>query len=100
MKKIYLIMCVLGIAFPYYHLINFLYENQCSMNGFWTEIFSSHPISMISMDLTIAATSFLFYILHQYKTKKINPTKYLISLFLVGFSLALPLYLYDRHNCK
>jgi hypothetical protein len=55
---------------------------------------------MISMDLTVAATSFLIFILHQYKTKKINPTKYLISLFLVGFSLALPLYLYDTHQSK
>ena len=100
MKKIYLIMCFIGIAFPYYHLINFLIENQWSMDGFWAEIFSSHPISMISMDLTIAATSFLVFILHQYKTKKINPTKYLISLFLVGFSLALPLYLYDTHQIK
>ncbi len=100
MKKIYLVMCFLGITFPYYHLINFLYDNQWSMNGFLAEIFSSHPISMISMDLTVAATSFLFYILHQYKTKKINPTKYLISLFVVGFSLALPLYLYDTHQNK
>tara|TARA_B100000780_G_scaffold134788_1_gene94457 strand:- start:5454 stop:5756 length:303 start_codon:yes stop_codon:yes gene_type:complete len=100
MKKIYLLMCILGIVFPYYHLINFLSQNEWSMNGFWGEIFSSHPISMISMDLTVAATTFLIFIIHRYKTKKINPTKYLISLFLVGFSLALPLYLYDNHVNK
>ncbi len=100
MKKVYLVMCLLGIALPYYHLINFLSQNQWSMNGFWAEIFSSHPISMISMDLTVAASSFLIFIIYQYKTKKINPTKYLISLFLVGFSLALPLYLYDNHDRK
>lgn len=100
MKKIYLLMCILGIVFPYYHLINFLSQNEWSMNGFWGEIFSSHPISMISMDLTVAATTFLIFIIHRYKTKKINPTKYLISLFLVGFSLALPLYLYDNHDKK
>jgi len=93
-------MCILGIVFPYYHLINFLSQNEWSMNGFWGEIFSSHPISMISMDLTVAATTFLIFIIHRYKTKKINPTKYLISLFLVGFSLALPLYLYDNHVNK
>ena len=29
------------------------------MNGFWSEIFSSHPVSMISMDLTVAATTFV-----------------------------------------
>ena len=100
MKKIYLIMCILGVIFPYYHLINFLSQNNWSMNGFWSEIFSSHPISMISMDLTIAATSFLIFIIYNYKSKKLNPTKYLISLFLVGFSLALPLYLYDSHKSE
>ena len=93
-------MCILGVIFPYYHLINFLSQNNWSMNGFWSEIFSSHPISMISMDLTIAATSFLIFIIYNYKSKKLNPTKYLISLFLVGFSLALPLYLYDSHKSE
>lgn len=48
-------MCVLGIALPYYHLMKFLNQNQWSMNGFWDEIFySSHPVSMISMDLSVA----------------------------------------------
>ncbi len=93
-------MCILGVIFPYYHLINFLSQNNWSMDGFWSEIFSSHPISMISMDLTIAATSFLIFIIYNYKSKKLNPTKYLISLFLVGFSLALPLYLYDSHKSE
>jgi len=75
MKKIYLIMCLLGIAFPYYHLILFLSSNDWSMSGFWTEMFSSHPNSMISMDLIVAATAFLIFLIHQFKTKKINPAK-------------------------
>ncbi len=98
MKKIYLIMCILGIALPYYHLILFLSLNDWSMSGFWTEMFSSHPNSMISMDLIVSATAFLIFLLHQSKTKKINPTKYLFCLCVVGFSLALPLYLYDNHE--
>ena len=98
MKKIYLIMCILGIALPYYHLILFLSLNDWSMSGFWTEMFSSNPNSMISMDLIVSATAFLIFLLYQYKTKKINPTKYLFCLCIVGFSLALPLYLYDNHE--
>ena len=101
MKKIYLIMCFIGIAFPYYHLINFLIENQWSMDGFWAEIFySSHPVSMISMDLSVAAGTFLIFLIYQFKSKKINPIKYIVCLFFVGFSLALPLYLYDTHQIK
>ena len=98
MKKILLIMCVLGIVLPYYHLINFLILNNGSMDGFWSELFSSHPVSMISMDLTVAATTFLIFLIYKKQKDKINITKYIFSMFLVGFSLALPLYLYDNYE--
>ena len=98
MKKILLIMCVLGIVLPYYHLINFLILNNGSMDGFWSELFSSHPVSMISMDLTVAATTFLIFLIYKKQKDKINITKYIFSMFLVGFSLALPLYLYDNYS--
>jgi amino acid permease len=98
MKKILLIMCILGVVLPYYHLINFLILNNGSMDGFWSELFSSHPVSMISMDLTVAATTFLIFLIYKKQKDKINITKYIFSMFLVGFSLALPLYLYDNYN--
>ena len=98
MKNIFLLMCVLGVILPYYHLINFLLENNWSMVGFGSEIFSSHPTSMISWDITIAATSFFIFLIYKQKKKKMNILKYIICLFLVGFSLALPLYLYDNYD--
>ena len=98
MKKILLIMCILGVVLPYYHLINFLILNNGSMDGFWSELFSSHPVSMISMDLTVAATTFLIFLIYKKQKDKINITKYIFSMFLVGFSLALPLYLYDNYD--
>ncbi len=98
MKKILLIMCVLGIVLPYYHLINFLILNNGSMDGFWSELFSSHPVSMISMDLTVAATTFLIFLIYKKQKDQIKIAKYILSMFLVGFSLALPLYLYDNYE--
>ena len=99
MKKVYLILCVLGIILPYYHLINFLKNNQWSMDGFWNDIFyGTHSVSMITMDLTVAASTFMIYLIYQYKSKKIKISKYIICLFVVGFSLAFPLYLYDTHE--
>jgi amino acid permease len=98
MKKILLIMCVLGVILPYYHLINFLILNNGSMDGFWSELFSSHPVSMISMDLTVAATTFLIFLIYKKQKDQIKIAKYILSMFLVGFSLALPLYLYDNYN--
>ena len=98
MKKILLIMCILGVILPYYHLINFLILNNGSMDGFWSELFSSHPVSMISMDLTVAATTFLIFLIYKKQKDQIKIAKYILSMFLVGFSLALPLYLYDNYD--
>jgi len=45
MKKLYFLLCILGIVLPYYHLINFLSNNNWSMEGFWNDIFfGSHPV--------------------------------------------------------
>ena len=101
MKKIFLILCVLGVVLPYYHLYFFLTDNDWSMNGFWSEIYSNHAISMITMDITVAASSYLIFLIYQIVNNKITKysfIKYFLSLFLVGFSLSLPLYLYDNYK--
>lgn len=96
MKKVFLILCILGIALPYYHLIHFLIESNGSMDGFFAQLFSTHPMAMISMDITVAASAFTVFLIHKRRTENLSITKYIICLFLVGFSLALPLYLYDH----
>ena len=96
MKKVYLVLCVLGIVLPYYHLIHFLIEHNGSMDGFFAQLFATHPMAMISMDITVAASAFSVFLIHQWRTKKLKITKYFVCLFMVGFSLALPLYLYDN----
>jgi len=98
MKKLFLLLCILGIVLPYYHLINFLILNEGSMEGFFADIFSTHPIAMISMDLTVAATTFFIFLIYKAFKEKLNITKYVVCMFLVGFSLALPLYLYDNYK--
>lgn len=96
MKKVYLVLCVLGIVLPYYHLIHFLIENNGSMEGFFPQLFATHPMAMISMDITVAASAFSVFLIHKWSTTRLNITKYIVCLFMVGFSLALPLYLYDN----
>ena len=58
-------------------------------------------MGILNADLTIAAISFLIFLIHRLRVKAINKSqfiKYLVSLFMVGFSLALPLYLYDNYK--
>jgi len=101
MKKLFLVLCILGVILPYYQLYFFLLENNWSMSGFWADIYSNHAISMITMDITVAATSYLVFIIYKFYNKKIDGRsfiKYILSLFLVGFSLSMPLYLYDNYK--
>ncbi len=101
MKKLFLVLCILGIVLPYYQLYYFLLENNWSMSGFWADIYSNHAISMITMDITVAATSYLVFIVYKFYNRKIDGRsfiKYMLSLFLVGFSLSMPLYLYDNYK--
>ncbi len=101
MKKLFFMLCILGVILPYYHLYFFLLENNWSMSSFWSEIYSNHAISMITMDITVAAFSYFTFILYQFSNKKIAKSrfiKYILSLFLVGFSLSMPLYLYDNYK--
>ena len=72
MKKIFFVLCVLGVVLPYYQLYYFLEGNNWSMEGFWSEIHSTHAISMITMDITVAASSFLVFLVYQYSQKKIQ----------------------------
>jgi len=100
MKKVFLMLCLLGIALPYYQLLLFIQENG-SMAQFWTEAFGSYPASMLAMDLSVAALSFLIFLIYQRVQKQIKLAqfiKYFVCLFLVGFSLALPWYLYDHYD--
>ena len=101
MKKLFLVLCVLGVVLPYYQLYYFLLENDWSMSGFWADIYSNHAISMITMDITVAATSYLIFIIYKFYNKKIDgPSfiKYMLSLFMVGISLSMPFYLYVNYN--
>ena len=97
MKKVFLSLCLIGILLPYYQLLLFI-QGGGFIDQFWTEAFASYPSSMLAMDLSVAAFAFLIFLIFERVQKRIKWqqfTKYVICLFLVGFSLALPLYFYD-----
>jgi len=101
MKKVFLLMSLLGIVLPYYFLINYLQEDDASWIGFWSDLYLTNPMSMVTMDITVAASSFLILIAYQYAKKQIalsSLVKYIACFIMVGFSLALPIYLYDNFD--
>ena len=103
MKRVFAILCILGIAYPYYYIFKFIETNnwEWSTSLFFEQINQNYAMSILNADLTIAATSFLIFLIYILRVKAISKNqfiKYLVSLFMVGFSLALPLYLYDNYE--
>jgi hypothetical protein len=103
MKKLLALLCVLGIALPYYNIYKFIEANnwEWSTALFFEQINLNYAMKILNADLTVAATTFLVFLVYKLKIKDIQLKhflKYFASLFLVGFSLALPLYFYDNYN--
>ena len=95
--KVFLILCILCIIMPYYQLYFFLVGDNPTFDYFVSEIYSSHPVSMITWDITIAYISFFTFLLYKKAKHNLSIWKYILA-SLVGFSLALPLYLYDNYD--
>ena len=103
MKKLLAILCVLGVVLPYYNIYKFIEENnwEWSTALFFEQINLNYAMKILNADLTIAATTFLVFLIYKLVAKDIKLKQFLLyfaSLFLVGFSLALPLYLYTNYN--
>ena len=72
MRKIYLILCILGIALPYYNLINYLKINNWSMDGFFSLLYENYAVSMISMDLVLQHSSFLIFLIYNLERNQLK----------------------------
>ena len=92
MKKVFAILCVVGIAFPYYYIFKFIEANnlEWSTSLFFEQINLNYAMSILNADLTIAATSFLIFLIYRLRVKSISKSqfiKYLVSLFIYGWLL-------------
>ena len=70
MKKIYLILCILGTILPYYNLYKFLELNNWSMEGFWGVLYENYAVSMIC----VVHNSFTVPTGHIIRTTQMNDT--------------------------
>ncbi len=84
-------MCFLGVAAPYYFLFKFLeFKNwEWSLSEFFADA---------NVDLGVAAMSFFIFIIYAFKNQPLKLLKYTACMFLVGFSLAMPVFLYDNYK--
>ena len=74
MKKVFAILCFVGIAFPYYFIFRFIEANnwEWSTSLFFEQINQNYAMSILNADLTIAATSFLIFLIYRLRVKAIS----------------------------
>ncbi len=99
MKKLYLILAVLGAIVPYAFFFGFLKTNGLDIPAFVSGMFANGAAGGISADLLF--TSFVFWLFMFYEAKKSAAPKPLLFILLnltIGLSCAFPAYLYAREK--
>lgn len=97
MKYIYLILCILGVALPYSQLMSIYNDYGLNFAEFISQPFATSIISFYSFDLMITGITAIVFIIYEGRRKQIKHLWLpIISVFAVGISLALPLFLLLR----
>jgi len=99
LKHLYLVLAIVGMVVPYYFLISFFTAHGLDGRAFLQQLFATKVSTFFAVDLLIASIVFIVYLPREARRNSIeNWWLYLIPLFTVGLSLALPLFLYVRED--
>ncbi len=99
MKKLYLVLAIIGAIVPYIFFIPFIQAEGFNIPAFISALFVNGAAGGISADLFLA--SFIFWIfMFQQDRKASGPKPYLFIVLnlAIGLSCALPAYLFARED--
>ena len=101
MKKIYLVLTIIGAILPYIFFAQFIQENGVDIPGFIAGLFVNGAAAGFSADLLLA--SFIFWA-HMFAQRKEldrpKPYLFIVLNLTIGLCCALPAYLYAVENQK
>ena len=97
-KTLYLFICFLGIALPYWQFIPWVVAHHgIPLSLFFRELFANRVSAFFGMDVFASAIALVVFMRVEASRLKIKGRWLAIpALLLVGVSLALPLFLYLR----
>ena len=98
LRYIYLLFALAGLILPYCHFVPWIIEHHgVNMALFLRELFANRISAFFAMDVLVSAIVLILFIQTEGKRLQMRllwvPT---ISVLLVGVSLGLPLFLYQR----
>lgn len=99
MKRLYLLLAIVGAIVPYIFFIQFIRVEGFSLLAFVEALFVNGAAGGFSADLLITSFVFwLFMFVQQSRSKGPKPYLFIILNLAIGLSCALPAYLYAREN--
>jgi hypothetical protein len=99
MKRVYLLLALIGLILPYYFFISFLIQYGLDVQLMLSHIFANNMATFFVVDLLITALVFLIFSYQEAQRYRIRRWwVYLIATLLVGPSFSFPLFLYIRSD--
>jgi hypothetical protein len=99
LKTVYLMLCVLGVALPYWQLAPWLAEHGLDLRLFFAQLFENRVGAFFGMDVFVsAATLMVFAGVEGRRTGVRGLLLAALAVAAVGVSLGLPLLLYLRER--
>jgi hypothetical protein len=95
LPSLYLVLAALGLILPYSQIIPYFVGQEGTMTELLQAPFSTRGVAVFGFDLTVSALAFLAWLLSEiFRSRIRHGWLPLVTLFLVGLSMALPLLLY------
>ena len=99
LKTCYLLLCVLGVALPYWQLVPWLLLHGLNLPLLVQELFANHVGAFFGMDVVVSAIVLMvFASVESSRLRMPAPWLPLIAVLIVGVSLGFPLFLYLRER--
>jgi hypothetical protein len=98
-KTVYLVLCVLGVALPYWQFAPWLFEHGLDLPLFFRQLFETRVGAFFGMDVFVSAAALLvFASVERRRTGVRGLWLAALAVAAVGVSLGLPLLLYLRER--
>jgi len=101
MKKLYLLLAVIGAIVPYFFFFQFFQADGINISAFVSALFVNGAAGGFTTDVLLS--SFIFWLFMFKQVKESNGPKPYLFIFLnlaIGLSCALPAYLYVKEKAK
>lgn len=97
MKRLYLILAIVGGILPYIFFGQYFLTSGLDLIGFVSSVFVNPPVIGFTVDLLLSSFVFWLWMFQERRHKNgPNPLLFILLNLLIGLSCAFPAYLYAR----